>query len=121
MSWISRRRLPLVFALVVASGTAAPAVAQWSPPSNCSVVSQNLFVREVLTDLYYWNTYLLPLNPAGFSSPDAYLEAVKYRSLDQTFSYVGYRASTDAFYSSSQYIGLGYSAILGETDYRVSQ
>lgn len=121
MSWISRRRLPLVFALVVASGTAAPAVAQWSPPSNCSVVSQNLFVREVLTDLYYWNTYLPPLNPAGFSSPDAYLEAVKYRSLDQTFSYVGYRASTDAFYSSSQYIGLGYSAILGETDYRVSQ
>jgi C-terminal peptidase prc len=113
--------LSLVLALVVGAGVAAPAGAQWREPSNCSIASQNLFVRDVLTDLYYWNTQLAPLNPVSFGSPDAYLEAVKYHPLDQTFSYVGYRAASDAFYSASQYIGLGYSAVLGDTEYRLTQ
>lgn len=113
------RRVSLVLAVV--ASVAAPAAAQWRAPANCSIASQNLFVRDVLTDIYYWNTQLPSLNPVSFGSPDEYLDAVKYQPLDQTFSYVGYRAAADAFYSASQYIGLGYSAILGESEYRVAQ
>ena len=111
MPWSLRRRIPLVLAFLAATGLAAPVSAQWREPANCSVASQNLFVRDVLTDLYYWNTRLAPLNPVAFGSPDAYLDAVKFRELDQTFSYVGYRAASDAFYSASQYIGSASATI----------
>ena len=33
-----------------------PAAAQWRLPTTCSVVNQNLFVRDVMADLYYWYT-----------------------------------------------------------------
>ncbi len=121
MSRFFRRRLPVVLALFVSVGLAAPAAAQWREPTNCSIASQNLFVRDVLSDIYYWNTALPDLNPVSFRSPDAYLEAVKYKPLDRTFSYIGSKAESDAFYSSSQYIGLGYSALLTPTEYRISQ
>jgi C-terminal peptidase prc len=90
-------------------------------PASCEVVGQNLFVRDVLTDLYLWYDQLPDLDPARFDSPEAYLEAVRYRPLDSTFSYITSRAESDAFFDESQYIGLGLSTTTTGNEMRVQQ
>jgi C-terminal peptidase prc len=66
-------------------------------------------VRDVLADIYLWYRELPAVDAARFESPAHYLEAVRYRPLDETFSYIAPRASTEAFFSSSQFIGFGIS------------
>ncbi len=85
----------------------APVAAQ--PHTNCSTLSQNLAVREVMTDHYFWYRSLPSLNPARFESPEAYLEALRYLPIDRTFSYITSRAANEAYYGSSQFVGLGLS------------
>lgn len=77
--------------------------------SNCSTVSQNLAVREVMTDHYLWYRSIPSLDPARFDSPEAYLEAIRYRPIDRAFSYITSRAANEAYYGSSQFVGLGLS------------
>jgi C-terminal processing protease CtpA/Prc len=98
--------------------------AQWPGPiRNCAVSGQNLYVRDVMQDLYYWSQFLPNVDPTRYASPEAYLEAVRYQPLDRTFSYVTSRAANDAFYSESQFIGFGlgvrYELINEGTDIRV--
>jgi C-terminal peptidase prc len=101
-------RLPCApLAILLALVSVAPAAAQ--TVSSCTTVSQNLFVRDRMLDLYFWNTEMPEVNAARFSSPEAYLERVRYRPLDAHFSYIGSRAEADAFYSDSQFIGFGFS------------
>lgn len=102
-----RRHTWFLAAVLLAFGIAAPG-AEAQGPTNCSRVSQNRYVRDVLFDLYYWNTELPAVNAAAFSSPEAYLEAVRFRPLDEHFSYIGARAAEEAFYSDSQFIGFGF-------------
>lgn len=97
------------------------AVAEAQGPKSCSIVNQNLYVRDVLSDIYLWYRYLPNVDPARFESPDAYLSAVRYRPLDSTFSYITSRAAEEAFFSSSQYIGLGFSQSLVGDAIRVLQ
>lgn len=93
----------------------SPATAQ-SGPSNCSTVSQNLYVRDVLTDLYLWNQFLPSVNAASYASPEAYLDAVRYRPIDNTYSYITSAAANTALYGESQYVGYGFSTqIAGDT------
>lgn len=111
-------------ALLVVWGAAlwpSPAAAQWRAPSNCSAVSQNTFVRDVMRDIYYWYREMPVLNPARYASPEAYLEAVRYKTLDSRFSYIGLREAEDAFYSESQYIGFGFGSAYVNDQLRVSQ
>jgi C-terminal peptidase prc len=67
------------------------------------------FVRDTLQEWYLWYGQLPDPDPAGFDSPEAYLQAVRYMPRDSSFSYIGSQAATDAFYSASQFIGLGVS------------
>src|SRR5262245_48650303 len=94
-------------ALTFGSG---PAAAQ-NGPTNCSTTSQNSYVRDVMNDWYLWYQHNPSVNPARYSSPEAVLDAMRYRPLDSTFSYITSRASNDAFYSDSQFIGLGVSTV----------
>ena len=93
----------------------------WAQPPSCSGAGQNLFVRDTLQELYLWYRELPAVDPARFDSPEAYLEAVRYRPLDTSFSYITSRAANDAFYSDSQYIGLGLSTSLSGSEMRVLQ
>ncbi|HEX8032048.1 MAG TPA: S41 family peptidase, partial [Vicinamibacterales bacterium] len=78
-------------------------------PTSCTTTSQNLWVRDQLNLYYYWYQFLTPgVNPATFNSPEAYLEAVRYRPIDNSFSFITPAASNDAFYSDSQFIGYGF-------------
>jgi len=91
-------------------------------PSSCSVTSQNLYVRDVLNSYYYWYQNLpTGVNPASYTSPEAYLEAVRYRPIDNSYSYITSAASNESFYSDSQFIGYGLSTQTNSTDLRVLQ
>lgn len=91
-------------------------------PTSCTTTSQNLWVRDQLNQYYYWYQFLTPnVNPASYASPEAYLEAVRYRPIDTTFSFVTAAASNDAFYSDSQFIGYGFGNQTTSTEIRVLQ
>jgi len=90
--------------------------------SDCSVVGQNTYVRNNLREFYLWYQELPDPDPAFFDSPAAYLEAVRYRPLDTSLSYVTDRASSDAYYSDSQFIGIGLSTKqTGPEELRIAQ
>jgi carboxyl-terminal processing protease len=97
-----------------------PAAAQ-NGPASCSTSGQNLYVREVMSDLYLWYEFLPTINPARYPSPEAVLEALRYRPLDTTFSYITSQAANEAFYSDSQFIGFGFSTSTSNGEMRVLQ
>jgi len=105
--------LLLVVAVLPASGQ--------NGPRSCTTSSQNLYVRDVLSDLYLWRDQLPAVNPTAFASPEAYLDAVRYRELDSRFSYITSAAASDAFYSDSQFVGYGFSTSQAESQLRVLQ
>jgi C-terminal peptidase prc len=99
---------------------ARPAAAQ-SGPRNCSVLTQNSYVRDVLDVYYLWYRELPRLNPANYASPEAYLEAARYQLLDSRFSYITSRAANEAFYGDSQYMGFGFSTQVVDLEMRILQ
>ena len=100
----------------------AHAQLQLPPPTNCSVTSQNIFVRDQLNTAYYWNQFLPSnVNAADFNSPEAYLERVRYRPIDNAYSYITTAAANDAFYSDSQFIGFGFGQQTTNSEIRVLQ
>jgi C-terminal peptidase prc len=100
---------------------AAPPVAAQSGPRICTPTTQNVFVRDVLDEYYYWYRELPRLNPSNYASPEAYLDAARYRPLDETFSYITSRAANEAFYGDSQFVGFGFSTQTSPTELRVLQ
>jgi carboxyl-terminal processing protease len=117
--------MALVAGLAVGSwGCNAAAVAQAvsSALEDCSTLGRVQFVRTTLRDIYYWYKELPDPDPASFSSPDAYLDAVRYKALDHTYSFITDRASNDAFFSDSQFIGFGFgTTLVTNDDWRVTE
>lgn len=92
-----------------------------SPPSSCTTTSQNLWVRDQLNTFYYWYQFIpSSVNPASFSSPEAYLDAVRYRPVD-VFSYIQSAAASDALFNDGQLVKYGFSQIVGPTEITVLQ
>jgi hypothetical protein len=90
--------------------------------SSCSTLGQCSFVRDTLRDIYFWYRELPDPDPGGFSSPEAYLEAVRYRPLDSSYSYIAGRAESTAFFSESQFVGIGLSTRqTGTAELRVAE
>jgi carboxyl-terminal processing protease len=105
--------------LVAAAGTGR-ALAQTG--AAWSVLDENTFVRDTLRDWYLWYPELPDLDPALYDSPEAYLDAVRFRPIDETFSYITSAAASTSFYSQSQFIGIGFSMKqVGDSKIRVSQ
>ena len=71
-----------------------------------------------MKDLYLWYREIPDVNPTRYATPEAYLEAVRYRPLDSTFSYIADRAASEALFSASQYAGFGFAS-LGTADGRL--
>jgi C-terminal processing protease CtpA/Prc len=93
-----------------------------TPTADCSTLGQVQSVRTTLRDIYLWYKDLPDPSPTGFSSPEAYLEAVRYKALDTTYSYIANKAESDAFFSESQFIGIGISSRqTGPAELRISQ
>jgi C-terminal processing protease CtpA/Prc len=105
-------------------GCSAASVAQAVSDAlqDCSTLGRVQFVRTTMRDIYYWYKDLPDPDPASFSSPDAYLEAVRFKSLDHTYSFITDRASNDAFFSDSQFIGFGFATTLvSSDDWRITE
>ena len=98
----TRKYVSLVAALLVA--VAVPAGAQ-----DCSVVGRNTAVRDILFDFYLWYRELPDTDPALFDSPEAYLDAVRFRPLDQSFSFITDLAAFEAFNENNELVGFGFS------------
>jgi len=113
----SRLHHALVLGLAALLADAWPARAQ----SSCTTFGQVEFVRLSMRYIYFWNREMADLPAAGFDSPEAYLEAVRVRPLDRTFSYITSRAANDAFFSDSQFIGIGISTKQIGDQLRVAQ
>src|SRR5580765_5827664 len=113
------RRAAACFLTLIAAGAAVPARAQG--PTSCTVPGENVYVRNVMSDIYLWYAMMPNVNPTAYDSPEAYLEAVRYKTLDSHFSYITSRAANDAFYSDSQFIGFGLSTSLNGSEMRVLQ
>jgi carboxyl-terminal processing protease len=125
-SWIARLSPALLagLALSCGSGDSPPTAADsgGTAAANCATLGQCTFVRDALQSYYYWYGELPNPDPGSFASPEAYLEAVRYRALDSSFSYITSKASSDAFYSDSQFIGFGLSYTrTGDTELRLAQ
>jgi C-terminal processing protease CtpA/Prc len=76
---------------------------------DCSTSGQNQTVYQTLKDWYYWYRNLPTVTASSFASPEALLDAVRYRPIDTTFSYISSASSSQAFYGDSQYLGFGFS------------
>ncbi len=88
---------------------------------SCTPLGQTTFVRDTLQEVYYWYRDLPDADPARFPSPEAYLDAVRFRPVDTSFSYITSRAADEAFYSESQFIGLGLTTRVVNGELRVLQ
>lgn len=90
--------------------------------TDCSTLGQNHFVRVVLREYYYWYQQLPDPDPSQFASPEAYLESVRLRPLDESFSYISPEAASDAFFSDSQYVGFGFrNRLIAPGDLRIGE
>ena len=116
---MARRALACLLTLIAA--WSAPSAARAQGPASCTTSGKNLYVRDVMSDIYLWYATMPNVNPTSYESPEEYLEAVRYRALDSTFSYITSRAANDAFYSDSQFIGFGLSTIVNDAEMRVTQ
>jgi C-terminal processing protease CtpA/Prc len=76
-------------------------------PDGCSVLGQNQFVLSTMEDIYLWYEEIPPLDPAGFDSPEALLEAIRFQPLDR-FSFITSLAGENALFGSSQFAGFGF-------------
>jgi carboxyl-terminal processing protease len=95
-------------AILILCGSPTFAAAQWRL-TGCDPTSKNLFVRDVMSDIYLWYSAMPAVDPASVATPEEYLEAVRHRPLDDHFSYITARASNRAFFGESQYVGFGLS------------
>lgn len=77
------------------------------PIAGCSVAEQNQFVIDLMRDIYFWVDELpTSISAADYSSPEATMAAIQFSPLDR-FSGIRDQAENDAFFSDSQFIGVG--------------
>jgi carboxyl-terminal processing protease len=100
------RLCPGLAALVVAacgggSGERAPSA------DECTIPQQNLAVYQTMQQHYLWYEELPELDPLGYESPQALLDALTFKPLDR-FSYLITQAAEEALFGASQFIGLGF-------------
>jgi C-terminal processing protease CtpA/Prc len=118
------RKLALLLVISCLACTGMESVTSSSPTASadCSTLGEVNTVRTTLRDIYLWYQQLPDPAPAGFASPEAYLEAVRYRPIDTTYSYIANKAESDAFFSDSQFIGIGFSSRqTGPSEVRIAQ
>ena len=122
---MTHKNLLLLAALLASScggGSPTSSTPTASSSSDCSTNGQVTYVRDVLQSYYYWYKELPSPATSGFASPEAYLDAVRYRTLDTTYSYITSKASSDAFFSDSQFIGFGLAyKQTGDLELRLTQ
>jgi membrane-associated protease RseP (regulator of RpoE activity) len=112
------RTLASVIVLVITC--AAPRVTS-AQAVNCETTGKVLYARDVMDRFYLWYDRMPAVDPARYESPEAYLAAVRYRPIDESFSWITSRESFDALFRSSQSVGIGFSTEVRGGEMRVLQ
>jgi C-terminal processing protease CtpA/Prc len=74
-----------------------------------------------MNDIYFWIDEVPAVTNTGFDSPEAVLEAFRFEPLDR-FSGLRDREENTAFFSNSQFIGLGFGIkVVDDTRLRLTQ
>ena len=117
-----RKLAGLLLLLIGAAACAVENPVESDDAEECSTTGQVEFVRTTLRDIYLWYRDLPDPPPSSFSSPEAYLQAVRNPTLDESYSYIADQAESEAFFSESQFIGVGVSyRQTSATELRVTQ
>jgi C-terminal processing protease CtpA/Prc len=89
------------------------------PATSCSVLEQNEIILEVMQDIYLWVDRMPDADPAAYSSPNAFLDAL--RVPEDRFSFLTSAAADQAFFGDGQFAGLGFqSTQTGADEVRLS-
>lgn len=112
---------PCVFVVALLAMYSSSVARAQPAAEDCSVVGQNTFVADVMTDVYLWYKEIPTVAPGRFASPEAYLDAIRFRPIDATFSSIGSQVETDAFFGEGQFVGMGFSMVKLGSDVRVTQ
>ncbi len=107
--------------VVVLAVTCAAPRATAAQTINCDTTGKVLHTRDVMDRFYLWYDRMPAVDAARFDSPEAFLEAVRYRPIDNSFSWVTSRESYEALFRSSQSVGIGISTVVQGSDLRVRQ
>lgn len=78
----------------------------------CAIPAQNAAVYEIMQQYYLWYEELPDLDPREFDSPEALLEALRFRPIDR-FSFITTKAEEDALFGASQFVGFGFRTVVG--------
>jgi carboxyl-terminal processing protease len=96
------RRFSALVLVVVALTTNAAA-------QDCSILGQNATMIQTMNDWYFWYKNMPAVSPAIYADPPALLDAMRYRPLDSSFSYITTVSSSQAYYGDSQSVAFGLS------------
>ncbi len=79
------------------------------PPQECTLSMQKAFVYRVMHDTYLWYDKVpwLDYNDSRYDSPEALLEALKYKPLDR-WSYITTQTAYNNYFEEGKYIGYGF-------------
>jgi C-terminal processing protease CtpA/Prc len=111
---------PAAIVVVLAITCAAPRSTA-AQTINCDTTGKVLYTRDVMDRSYLWYDRMPAVDAARFDSPEAFLEAVRYRPIDNSFSWVSSRESYEALFRSSQSVGMGISTVVQGGELRVRQ
>ena len=109
--------LTMLFGLSACGGGGGGSPPVSAPPvAGCSIAEQNQFVIDLMRDIYFWLDELPGgISAADYDSPEATLDAMQFKALDR-FSGIRDRAANDAFFSESQFIGVGITLQFTDDD-----
>lgn len=82
---------------------------------DCSDVGKTVFVADTMEEIYFWYREMPDVDPERYGSPEEYLEAVRYKPLDTSFSYITDKAADEALRQRSEYVGFGFGSRLTDT------
>lgn len=109
---VPRLRLLAIAALVVIAsgcgGGSSGSGGQSVDGGGCTVLEQNQIVLEIMQDIYLWNDRMPMADPADYSSPESYLQALLVP--EDEFSFITSAAADDAFFGDSQFAGIGFQS-----------
>jgi carboxyl-terminal processing protease len=112
------RTTVIAIVLVITCATPRSAAAQ---AINCDTTGKVLYTRDTLDAFYLWYDRMPAVDPTRYESPEAYLDTVRYRPIDASFSWITSRESFDALFRSSQTIGIGISTTVRGSEMYVLQ
>lgn len=102
--------VPLVLAGALIGLNACVDPVMVDPPTDCSTISQNGYVLEVMKHAYLWNREVPDLDPAAYDKPSALLSDLRFAEYDR-WSRVADKVTSDALFEEGKFIGYGFNHV----------